>query len=154
MLATAIPQRTAGAAVRFQIVRKQFGDTVAVKDVTLEVAAGTVYALVGENGAGKSTLLGMLAGRITPTAGQIEVFGDMLQAGNVRASRLAGVVAIYQELTIVPALSACANVFLGQTHSRFGFLAELAMRRRFEELRARLGVKIAATAVAGKLSVA
>ena len=143
-----------GARADSSLVDKAFGNTIAVRAASFEISAGTVYALVGENGAGKSTLLGMLAGRITPTAGQIEVFGDMLQAGNVRASRLAGVVAIYQELTIVPALSACANVFLGQTHSRFGFLAELAMRRRFEELRARLGVKIAATAVAGKLSLA
>jgi rhamnose transport system ATP-binding protein len=154
MLATAIPQRTAGAAVRFQIVRKQFGDTVAVKDVTLEVAAGSVHALVGENGAGKSTLLGMLAGRIAVTSGKIEVFGRMLQTGDVRASRAAGVVAIYQELTIVPNLSACANVFLGQTRSRLGFLSERLMHRRFDELCSRLGVTIPAHAVAGVLSMA
>ena len=78
----------------------------------------------------------------------------MLQTGNVRASRSAGVVAIYQELTIVPALSACANVFLGQTRSRFGFLSERIMHRRFDELCSRLGVTIPAQAVAGTLSVA
>lgn len=154
MAAFAAPQRTAVPAVRFNNVDKAFGDTLAVTAVTLEIATGTVHALVGENGAGKSTLLGMLAGRITPTAGQIEVFGDVLQAGNVRAARSAGVVAIYQELTIVPTLSACANVFLGQPHSRFGFLAEGAMRRGFEDWCSRLGVAIAATAVAGTLSIA
>lgn len=114
MTASAVRQRAAVPAVRFKEINKAFGHIVAVKAASLEISAGTVHALVGENGAGKSTLLGMLAGRIAPTAGQIEVFGDVLQAGNVRASRLAGVVAIYQELTIVPALSACANVFLGQ----------------------------------------
>ena len=154
MAAFAAPRRAALPAVRFKNVDKAFGDTLAVKAVTFEIPAGTVHALVGENGAGKSTLLGMLAGRITPTAGQIEVSGNILQAGNVRASRSAGVVAIYQELTIVPALSACANVFLGQTRSRFGFLAERAMRLRFEDLCVRLGVKITAAAVAGTLSVA
>jgi rhamnose transport system ATP-binding protein len=154
MLASAAPQRTAVPAVRFQNVSKQFGDTVAVKDVTLEVAAGSVHALVGENGAGKSTLLGMLAGRIGVNAGEIEVFGQILQTGNVRVARAAGVVAIYQELTIVPNLSACANVFLGQTRSRLGFLAEGAMHLRFDELCSRLGVAIPAHAVAGMLSVA
>ena len=154
MLATAVIQRTAAPAVRFQIVRKQFGDTVAVKDVTLDVTAGSVHALVGENGAGKSTLLGMLAGRIAVSSGEIEVFGRMLQTGNVRASRAAGVVAIYQELTIVPKSSACANVFLGQTRSRFGFLSERVMHRRFDELCSRLGVTIPAQAVAGMLSIA
>ena len=154
MTASAVRQRAAVPAVRFKEINKAFGHIVAVKAASLEISAGTVHALVGENGAGKSTLLGMLAGRIAPTAGQIEVFGDVLQAGNVRASRLAGVVAIYQELTIVPALSACANVFLGQTRSSFGFLAERTMRRRFEELCARLGISIAAATVAGTLSVA
>jgi rhamnose transport system ATP-binding protein len=154
MPAPAAQQRTAARAVRFREVGKTFRDTAAVKDVTLEVAAGTVHALVGENGAGKSTLLGMLAGRIAATAGTIEIFGEALQTGNVRASRAAGIVAIYQELTIVPTLSACANVFLGQTRSRFGFLAERQMRRRFDELCQRLGVTIAPAAIAGMLSLA
>jgi rhamnose transport system ATP-binding protein len=153
-MALAAPHRTAVPAVRFQDVGKAFGDTVAVRAVTLEITAGTVHALVGENGAGKSTLLGMLAGRVPPTTGKIEVFGHILQTGNVRAARSAGAVAIYQELTTVPALSACANVFLGQTYSHFGFLAERTMRRRFEELCTRLGVTIPAAAVAGTLSVA
>jgi len=154
MPAPAAQQRTAATAVRFRDVGKTFGDTTAVSDVMLDVAAGTVHALVGENGAGKSTLLGMLAGRIAATAGTIEIFGEVLQTGNVRASRAAGIVAIYQELTIVPTLSACANVFLGQARSRFGLLAEREMRRRFDELCRRLGVTIAAAATAGTLSLA
>ena len=124
-------QRTADAAIRFVSVGKRFGETVAVDGVTLAIARGTVHALVGENGAGKSTLLGLLAGRTALSEGHIDVFGQALQTGNVRASRTAGIIAIYQELTIVPSLSACANVFLGQTRSRFGFLSERAMRKRF-----------------------
>lgn len=132
-MAPVVPERTTVPAVRFQDVGKAFGDTIAVRAVTLELVSGTVHALVGENGAGKSTLLGMLAGRVPATTGKIEVFGHILQTGNVRAARSAGVVAIYQELSVVPELSACANVFLGQTYSHFGFLAERAMRRRFQE---------------------
>jgi ribose transport system ATP-binding protein len=148
------PGRIADTAIRFMSVGKRFGGTVAVNDVSLAIRTGTVHALVGENGAGKSTLLGMLAGRIALTEGSIEVFGNALQTGNVRASRAAGVVAIYQELTIVPALTACANVFLGQARARFGLLRERAMRIRFKELCQRLGVAIPGNILAGALSVA
>ena len=147
-------QRIADAAIRFVGVGKRFGETVAVDGVTLAILRGTIHALVGENGAGKSTLLGMLAGRTALSDGRIDVFGQTLQTGNVRASRSAGIVAIYQELTIVPSLSACANVFLGQPRSRFGFLSERAMRKRFNELCERLGVVISADVPAGALSVA
>ena len=154
MLGVSEEQRIADVAIRFDGVGKRFGETVAVDGVTLAILRGTIHALVGENGAGKSTLLGMLAGRTALSDGRIDVFGQTLQTGNVRASRSAGVVAIYQELTIVPSLSACANVFLGQTRSRFGFLSERAMRKRFDELCERLGVVISAGVLAGTLSVA
>jgi rhamnose transport system ATP-binding protein len=147
-------QRIAEVAIRFNGVSKRFGETVAVDGVTLAIARGTVHALVGQNGAGKSTLLGMLAGRIAASEGRVEIFEQTLQTGNVRASRAAGIVAIYQELTIVSSLSACANVFLGQTYSRFGFLSERAMRREFKKLCERLGIVIPADVLAGTLSVA
>jgi len=121
----------------------------------MSVRAGSVHALVGENGAGKSTALGILAGRIGPTSGRVDVFGEELKYGDPRASRRAGIVAIYQELTIVPALSVEANVFLGQTLSTGGFLSEREMRARYEALCARIGVKVMpAKTRAGSLSVA
>jgi ABC-type sugar transport system ATPase subunit len=153
MTESAAPTQTAAPAIRYRNVSKRFGGTTAVDGVSLSIAAGSVHAFVGENGAGKSTLMGMLAGRIALTDGEIEVFGQTLQTGNVRSSRAAGVVAIYQELTIVPDLSACANVFLGQSRSRFGFLSERWMRDRFNALCERLGVVIAAEAPAGTLPV-
>jgi len=136
-------------------VRKSFGATQAVKSVSMTITAGTVHALVGENGAGKSTALGIIAGRIAPTSGTVEIFGRKLKYGDPRAARQAGVSAIYQELTIVPALTAEANVFLGQTLSRGGFLAEHEMRSRYEELCGRVGVPaVPPKTRAGALSVA
>ena len=142
------------AAIRCHGVGKIFGAIRALHPVDLAVREGTVHALVGQNGAGKSTLLGILAGRIRATAGSVEVFGRVETLGGPRAARAAGVVAIYQELTIVPALSAVANVFLGQMLSTAGLLSEPAMRRRFGELSRRLGVTIAPQAEARSLSVA
>ena len=146
---------TTAPAVAIRDVRKSFGAIRALKSITMDVRPGTVHALVGENGAGKSTALGCVAGRIAPTSGTVEIFGQELKYGDPRASRSAGVVAIYQELTVVPALSAEANVFLGQTRSRGGFLAERVMRQRYLELCGRMGVKaVPPRTPAGSLSVA
>jgi ABC-type sugar transport system ATPase subunit len=142
-------------AVSFAGVAKEFGATRALSEIEFELAAGNVHAFVGENGAGKSTCLGILAGRVTPTRGEVRLCGRELRYGDPRAARRAGVVAIYQELTIVPALSAQANVFLGQPLSRQGLLNERRMRARYVELCDELGVKAVADGVpAGSLSVA
>ncbi|WP_367996295.1 ABC transporter ATP-binding protein [Haloferax volcanii] len=63
-------------AVTATAVRKQYGDTVAVRDVSLDVHNGEVFGLIGPNGAGKSTLIGLLTGTRTPTEGSIRVFGE------------------------------------------------------------------------------
>ncbi|MFH1104288.1 MAG: ABC transporter ATP-binding protein [Actinomycetota bacterium] len=60
-------------AVRTAGLRKVYGSTVALDDVSLEVAEGSVYGLVGPNGAGKSTLLGILAGLRRTTSGAVEI---------------------------------------------------------------------------------
>jgi len=57
-------------------LRKEYGPTVALRDVELRVPSGSVYGLVGPNGAGKTTLLGILAGLRTPTAGTVEINAD------------------------------------------------------------------------------
>jgi ABC-type sugar transport system ATPase subunit len=136
-------------------VCKNYGATRALIDIDLEVEGGTVHALIGENGAGKSTALGAIAGRMAIDAGSVEVGGEELDSGDLRAARRAGVAAIYQELTIVPGLGAAANVFLGQPLARAGFLSKREMRRRYEELCEEIGVvRVPKTALAGTLSVA
>ena len=127
----------------------------ALRDINLEVERGTVHALIGENGAGKSTALGAVAGRTAIDTGVIEVHGEALPSGNLRAARRAGVAAIYQELTIVPGLTADANVFLGQPIARAGMLSARAMRKRYEDLCETTGVTpIGRRVLAGTLSVA
>jgi ABC-type sugar transport system ATPase subunit len=132
----------------------RFGPTVALRDTTVKVAPGTIHALVGENGAGKSTFLGVIAGRIVPNSGSVHIFGVPHEFGRPRNAKRLGVAAIYQELTIIPALSAQANVFLGQEKAKCGLLYEVSMRDRFRELCEQLGVDFAPDAAAGRLSVA
>ncbi len=133
---------------------KRYGATVALRDVSLNVQPGSIHALVGENGAGKSTLLGVVAGRVVPTSGRVRLFDAPAPLGNPRRARAAGVTAIYQELTIVPALDAAANVFLGTPLARAGWQSRAAMRDRFAELCESLDVDIDPAAAAGALSIA
>ena len=62
-------------SIKVESVRKQFGDFVALDDVSLEVRDGSLTALLGPSGSGKSTLLNILGGLDRPSAGQVRV-GD------------------------------------------------------------------------------
>ena len=129
-------------AVRVSDLHKRFGGTHALSGVSLTVEQGSIHSLVGENGAGKSTLLGALAGRIGPTRGRVESHGAPGRVGDPRAARRIGIAAIYQELTVVPALSAMANVFLGHPPARMGWRNTRAMRARFLELAEEFGMSV------------
>ncbi len=67
---------TPRGALRTEGLTKDFRGFRAVSSVDLEVAEGTVHALVGPNGAGKTTLFNLLTGFLKPTSGRITVFGD------------------------------------------------------------------------------
>ena len=144
----------ASLPVRLRGVAKSFPGVAALRDFTLDMDAGEAHALVGENGAGKSTLIKVIAGVYPPDEGSVDIFGQRLDHSDPRAHQRAGVSVLYQERSIVPELSAAANVFLGQTKRWGPFISGRATRSRFNELAARLGAKIDPSAPAGSLSVA
>lgn len=148
---SAVPHRT---SISITGLTKKYGDFYAISDISFDLHEGEVHALVGQNGAGKSTLLGVLSGRIAPTGGVVKVYGDELTYGDPRASKRAGIATIYQELTIIPNLSAVENVFLGEPISRRGFISLRRMKEIFLELSAKMGVAIPPFALAGDLSIA
>jgi branched-chain amino acid transport system ATP-binding protein len=86
---------------------KEFNGFRAVNDVDLEVAAGTVHALVGPNGAGKTTLFNLLTGFLAPSAGTIELDGQ--DVTGLRPERIAQrgvarsfqITSLFDELTLV-----------------------------------------------------
>ncbi|TKB32770.1 MAG: ATP-binding cassette domain-containing protein, partial [Mesorhizobium sp.] len=69
-------------AVGIEGVRKAFGATVALDDVSFEITSGNVHALLGENGAGKSTLVKLLSGLVRPDDGQITLLGEPAPLGS------------------------------------------------------------------------
>lgn len=133
---------------------KWFGGTLALDKVSLDIQYGEIHALVGENGAGKSTFLGILSGKVVPTSGKLSIYGETLTFGNPRASRQLGISTIYQELTMIPALSAEENVFLGQEQGWGVLVSKHRMHERFRKLCEDLDVDIDGERFARELPIA
>jgi ABC-type sugar transport system ATPase subunit len=145
---------TAPPLLEMSGVEKSFPGVRALRGVTFELSAGEVLAVVGENGAGKSTLMKVLAGAVEPDAGRVVVSGRELPPGDPAEARRAGVAVIYQEFSLVSALTAAENVFLGREPGRLGWLHKGEERRRADELFRRLGVTVEPDARCRDLTVA
>jgi ABC-type sugar transport system ATPase subunit len=152
--ADASAPEAAPVAVRLRHVSKSFPGVQALRDVSFDLLAGEVHGLVGANGAGKSTMIRMLSGASTPDSGEIEVGGAPLLNDDPRHLRAAGISAIYQELTIIPQMTALSNAFLGAAPSCWGFTDLGRMRARYAELSLWMGVAISPSAKAGALPIA
>jgi ABC-type sugar transport system ATPase subunit len=125
-------------------VRKIYGATIAMHDLSLALAAGQVHALVGENGAGKSTAAQIAAGVVRPTAGQVELEGQPVAFGSARDAEALGIVLIPQELQLYDSLSVAENMYVGRPRprTRGRMIAGSVMRRRAADQLSRLGVTI------------
>jgi ribose transport system ATP-binding protein len=128
--------------LHMQGIRKTFPGVVALDGVDLEVEAGEVHVLLGENGAGKSTLMKILSGSQGKDSGEIRVDGRLVEMQGPRHAQQLGIRTIYQELNLVPSLSAAANIFLGREPGRFGFLDRGAAEKEAARLLSDLGVTI------------
>jgi branched-chain amino acid transport system ATP-binding protein len=133
--AAAAPQRGAAAprtsalasndALRLDGVTRAFGALRAVDEVTLSVAAGQKYAILGSNGAGKTTLFNAITGDFPPTAGRIYFFGEDITELPPHERIRKGLRRTYQSSLLFRELSVRDNLFLavrGVSNGRFAFL--------------------------------
>jgi ABC-type sugar transport system ATPase subunit len=142
-------------AIAARGIRKSYPGVVALDDVTLEVQAGTVHALVGENGAGKSTLTKILTGAVTPDAGRIEVGGKPVAALTPRTAAAHGIGVIYQERQIALDLSVIDNLLMGRMpQGGARTVSWSAARRRAQELLDFVGLDVDPHAPVRALTVA
>ena len=95
-------------------IRKEFPGVQALKDVSLQLRAGEVHALLGENGAGKSTLIKVLGGIYTANGGTIRINGNPVSIESVLDAQKNGISVIHQELVLVPHMTVAENIFLGR----------------------------------------
>ena len=124
-------------------VTKTYPGVVALDDVSFDVEAGEILALIGENGAGKSTVIKAISGAITPDSGTIVIDGKEFRHLTPMQAKKAGIGVVYQELNLVPSLSIMENIFLGEkVGSAKGMPDFREMERRSVEIMEELGVKI------------
>ncbi len=115
-------------------IHKRFGAVQANRGVDLQVAAGTVHAIVGENGAGKSTLMSLLYGLLQPDAGEIRIHGRPVRLRGARDAIALGIAMVQQHFMLVETLSALDNALLGaEPHWRL-LPARAALRARLQAL--------------------
>jgi ABC-type sugar transport system ATPase subunit len=93
-----------------QGIRKSFGPTVALDDVSLHVREGAIVGLVGMNGAGKSTLLRIIAGAVAPDAGALFIDGRQIVLGSTLDAVTEGIAIVSQELSLFPSLTTEENL--------------------------------------------
>lgn len=95
-------------------IRKSYQGVAALQGVNLQVRRGEIHALLGSNGAGKSTLIGVLSGVTQPDSGEILLSSLPFTPKNPRDAIASGITTIYQELSLVPALTTLENIYLGR----------------------------------------
>ncbi|MBK7141415.1 MAG: sugar ABC transporter ATP-binding protein [bacterium] len=134
-------------------LHKAFPGVQAIKDGSLQLRAGEIHALVGENGAGKSTLIKILTGVHQPDGGEVSIDGHLCRFQSPIDAHRAGIVAIYQEFTLVPAMSIAANLFLGREQTRFGALQSGQEFVKAQEILTRLGLTLHPDSRVSTLSV-
>ena len=100
--------------VEMKNISVAFGGVHAVDDVSIDLSAGEVVAIVGGNGAGKTTLIRTLSGAHAADSGEIFVNGELVSIDNPRDAKELGIETIYQTLALAENQDAASNMFLGR----------------------------------------
>jgi len=137
-------------------ISKRFPGVIALDGVSLEVRPHEVVGLVGENGSGKSTLLKIVSGVQRQDAGRILLRGEEVSFSRPAEALSRGVGMVFQEQSLVPALSVAENVFFGMQNraTRHGLYRWRDFYRQASEELAALGLPIDPKATTDELSFA
>jgi ribose transport system ATP-binding protein len=122
-----------------QGISKRYGGVRALEKAELVIHSGQVHAILGENGAGKSTLIKVMAGVVRPDEGRMLLEGQEVAFSDPAAANAAGIVCVFQELSLIPELSVADNIVVSNPPTRFGMIDRRAQRRLAEEALARAG---------------
>ena len=128
-------------------VTKTYGPTVANDDVSFQVEAGRIHAILGENGAGKSTLVKLIYGVTKPDKGTINWEGRPVDITSPAEARRLGVGMVFQHFSLFETLTVTENISLAVPGSK----AELA--DRIKEASARFGLDVEPSAHVHQLTV-
>ena len=142
-------------ALDVRSVSKSYGATVALQDVSIELRAGEVHALLGENGAGKSTLVKILSGVVKPNVGAMRMGGEPYEPHSIVDARRGGVATAFQELSLVPNLTVAQNLALPrQAKGSFGLVSGAATQKQGAAILSRFGLRLSPSAIVAGLTLA
>lgn len=131
-----------GAASSFlelEGITKRYGGVTALDGVSFACERHSVHAVLGENGAGKSTLIKIVAGVTRADQGRITLDGKHVSFASPADATHAGIVCIFQELSLMPDLSVADNISVTNPPTRWGQIRRREQHRRAEVLLARVG---------------
>ena len=126
--------------VQLSHVSKSFGPVQVLKDVSLDMYRGEVLCLAGENGAGKSTLIKILTGAIPRDSGEYHIDGQDVGSPSPAQARALGVGVVYQELSLLPAVSVEENLLMGRLPNTSGIVNKRELRARATKMLERVGL--------------
>src|SRR5258708_7875047 len=151
------PQRVATSAAHEPIfvarkIRKAFPGVIALDDVSIDIHAGRVHALMGENGAGKSTMMKIIAGVYLPDDGSLHFRGEPIALKSPRDALDRGIAMIHQELNLLPYMTVAENIWIGrEPRNLLGLIDHRALNWHTGELFTQLGIEIDPQARLGRL---
>ncbi len=143
------------AILKLAGISKSFPGVRALSNITFDVRAAEVHALLGENGAGKSTLIKIMSGVYQPDEGVMTLDGGTIAFNSPQEAQDRGIATIYQELLLFPELTVAENIFMGHApKNRFGAIDWSTMREEARKLLASLDIHdLDVTSMVGTLSV-
>lgn len=121
-------------------ITKQYGDTLVLRDGSLNVRAGEIHALLGGNGAGKSTLVRIIAGLVHATSGQMFVSGETFRPKSKREAESRGIEIVQQEFNLISTLSVAENLMLNRLPAIGGVIRQQELHRHARAALDRLGL--------------
>lgn len=136
-------------------ISKSFGGVKALRDVSLQFAAGEIHGLIGENGAGKSTSIKIMTGIHSPDTGEVWLDGAQVTFADYRDASRAGIGLVSQEISVLPDASVAENIMIDKLVTRRWGVVD--WRRTDEEARrhmAEVGLAVAPDRLVRGLSAA
>src|SRR5512147_3220736 len=118
---------------------KQFAETIAVKDLSLEIGEGEIFGLIGPDGAGKTTTLRVISTAMLPTSGRVTVDGrDVVREAETIKQEIGYMpqrFALYPDLTVLENMNFFADIFGSPSSERAALIAKLLGFARLENFK-------------------
>lgn len=113
-------------------MHKEFGPTIALKNVNVTLRKGEIRGLIGENGSGKSTIMSIASGMQPATSGEMTYRGQKWNPSNMIESQAAGISMILQEANTIPGVTVAQNIFAGR-EKEFSKCGIISLKKMFQE---------------------